>query len=82
MTTSAADRRRVAIERHDQEITDRLQQAQQRIAAAEAEVDAAKQERHGVICEAQEAHWSHARIGVALGVSKQRVSQILRAGGE
>lgn len=70
------------IDRIDREIDERLRATQARIAAAEAELLAAKQERYGVISEALAVRWPQARIGASLGLSKQRVAQLVRAGSE
>lgn len=68
------------IDRIDKEITERLHTSQARIEAAERELVAAKQERLGIIGEAMDARWSLARVGEVLGLSKQRVQQLRRAG--
>jgi predicted XRE-type DNA-binding protein len=70
-----------AIDRLDAEIDERLRAVQARIAAAERELTAAKQERVGIIAEATAARWPQSRIGESLGVTKQRVAQIMRANG-
>jgi predicted XRE-type DNA-binding protein len=69
-----------AIDRLDAEIDERLRAVQARIAAAERELVAAKQERVGIIAEATAARWPQSRIGESLGVTKQRVAQIMRTG--
>jgi hypothetical protein len=68
----------MSIERIDHEITERLRAVQDRIAAAETELHAAKQQRLELIEEAMHARWSHTQIGAVLGLTKQRIAQLRR----
>jgi hypothetical protein len=74
--------RLAALDRLDEEVAERLQAAQARVAAAEAELIESKRVRYEVIGEAMAARWSQSRIGEHLGLTKQRVAQIRRARGE
>lgn len=65
-----------ALERHDNEVRDRLRGGQDAVRQAEEALTEAKEIRAGLIVEAIEAGWSMNRIGDELGLSKQRVAQL------
>jgi uncharacterized protein (UPF0335 family) len=67
------------IAEEDAEIAARLRAANDRLAQAEAELEAIKEERAGIIGEAAGVGWSDARIGRVLGLSKQRIAQLRKS---
>lgn len=66
------------IEEEDLELATRLLAANDRIAAAEAELARRKRDRAAVVGEAAAAGWSDRRVGKVLGLSKARVAQLRR----
>jgi DNA-binding transcriptional regulator YiaG len=64
-----------AIERHDNEIEQRLRDAQVAVEEAERAAAEAKEIRAGIISEAREGGWSFGRMAPVFGVSRQAVAQ-------
>jgi uncharacterized small protein (DUF1192 family) len=71
-----------ALQRHDVETHDRLAGAQAEVARLQAELAEAKAIRFAVIEEAMTEGWTQARVGRALGMTRQRVGQLRREGRE
>jgi hypothetical protein len=73
------DQALAALDRFDYQTGARLREAQGRVDALLAELAEAKVVRVALIDEALEAGWSQAKVGRALGLSRQRVMQIRAA---
>lgn len=71
-----------ALARHEQETDERLREAQAKVTRLQAELDEAKDMRRGVIEEALAQGWTQAKVGRALGVTRQRVAQLRNPEGE
>lgn len=81
MTPISHQQAKEVLERHEREVADRLHQSQAKVDRLLAELAEAKSIRLAVIEEAIGEGWSQAKVGRALGLTRQRVAQIRAADG-